>query len=91
MNAKEIYKYDDNDHVIEESTFTPDGILVSKRTYKRDNNGNDIEENTFKSANSLSTKWIRKYVYDSMGNWVKITEIKDGTIADILERKITYY
>ncbi len=39
----------------------------------------------------IDYKNIYKYVYDSMGNWIKKTEFKKGSPQIITEREIKYY
>ena len=63
---KSSYKFDENNYMIEEATYSLKDKLKYKFTYKRDKRGNVIEENSYDSNNEL--QWTSISKYDKYGN-----------------------
>lgn len=63
---KSSYKFDENNYMIEEATYSLKDKLKYKFTYKLDKSGNVIEENSYDSNNELQGTSISKY--DKYGN-----------------------
>ena len=75
---KSIYKYDNDNNLIEKAKNKRDGSLLSKIIYKYDNNNNLIEETNYKKDGSLNSKII--YKYDDYNNLIEETNYKkDGS------------
>lgn len=77
---------------------------LSKYTYQYDEKGNMVEKRWYmsiisiqngiivhKSPEKLTSIFIIKYEYDSIGNWIKKSEFEDGKLISISEREIDYY
>ena len=73
--TKTIYKYDDNNNEIEDSTYG-DANSVNKYTY--DSNNNLVELKTFSSGKLFQTISYKYDKYDKEGNWLnKITKVNN--------------
>ncbi len=85
-----LYRYDDNENVIEQCFYQRDGSKYLDWHGKYDNKGNILESVKY---DSFGQRWQNnyKYEYDKMGNFVKKIEFRNGFPAYIIERKIEYY
>lgn len=72
-----VYKraiYRAGGRIREECTHEADGALSVKLVFTLDDNGNIVEVNSYNEAGELSSlKTVRRYEYDSFGNWIKET------------------
>jgi hypothetical protein len=92
VDTKKTYKYDSDGHQIEiHYYYYPDSNEAAYSLMKYDQKGNVIQEIYSRGATPSQTKY--KYVYDSLGNWIKRTIYRDSdSIAtDISLRNIEYY
>lgn len=70
-----IFKYNENDLLIEEKSYKRDKSLSSKKIYKYNNLGKIIELQNFSSDNQLEEKHI--YKYNSLGDLIEIAKYKE--------------
>lgn len=92
-DSRTIYKYDDKGNLIKDEYFFQEDTISTGNLYKYNIENDIIEKIHF--DNQTKTKYIAlkfKYKYDSKGNWIKRTDYKeDGSIENIIKRKIKYY
>ena len=92
LEGKDIYKYDSDGNIIEESSYVPEGSLLFKTIYKYDSNGNKVEWLEYDLLGSLSGKSI--YKYDSKNRIIESIsydlESKFGELQEIPTKKTIY-
>jgi hypothetical protein len=83
LNDREVYKYDENNKLIEESGYDENGKLNGKRTYRYNSLGQLIEETSEKASEEKRlyyNDYIRKFKYDQ--NNRKIEEATYKKVGD---------
>lgn len=68
MSKKETSRYENN-RLVEEQSYNPNGTLAEKRVYKYDNQGNMTELEFYNPNNELTQRYI--YSYDDRGNRIE--------------------
>lgn len=82
--------YEDNNLLTSTWENYADGELEGKIVYRYDN-GNEVEITEFDVLENTEIKWVYKYEYDSMKNWIKKTVHTFKNEYYLVERKIDYY
>lgn len=91
IGRKTINHYDENNRLVEATTYEEENKLFDKISYKYDDKDNIIEELYNGLENSDGYASNTEYIeYDSKGNWTK--KIASGIIEEMfVEREIEYY
>ena len=90
-HLKNTYIYDSVGNIIEWNTYGYDGKHERRNIKKYDRNGNITEMYSYDSADKVLLRYISKYKFDKMGNWVQRIEFCDGIHTIITKRKIEYF
>ncbi len=91
FDVQYIYKYDDNENIIEAKILDSHEQCFSRTIYKYNNNNDLILECTFDNDNNiLYTKSI-EYAFDEYGFWTERKEFENDSLIQIIDRKIKYF
>lgn len=88
---KNTYVYDADGNVAELTTIDADGTVTARTETAYDAQGFPIETKTFGHENRLVK--VTNHTYDSTdkhGNWIRRINMKEGKVASLIEREITY-
>ncbi len=91
FNGCKTYKYDNNENVIEETTYNTKNELMTKRTIRYDNQGNETEWLNYNIKDSIELRRTYEYKYDNQGNWIQRVTREDAVATGLVERQIVYY
>lgn len=100
--GSKFYGSDGNLMNTEKSKYNKNNKLINLKVINRysstynyswqyDTNDNRIQMTHYNSISELRETTNYEYVYDSKGNWIKLSQISNGRITQIIERKIEYY
>jgi hypothetical protein len=87
------FKYDSKNNLIQETAYFPNNNLAYRHVYLYDTKNNPIKMTIYFSLTNEHPEgiWTYQYEYDSVGNWIKRTQLLEGKEPQyIIERKITY-
>jgi len=98
LASKRVYHYDTSGNQAGSALYDADGSLIAKTISVFDNRGNEIETATYEDDH-LKWREVRRFEFDSMGNWIKETATKftaktNGAYSKHIQvkyRTITYY
>jgi len=98
LESKRVYHYDTSGNLASSALYDADGSLIAKTTSVFDNRGNEIETATYEDDH-LKWRKVRRFEFDSMGNWIKETTTEftaktNGAYSKRIRvkyRTITYY
>ena len=76
MTKKETSRYENN-RLVEEQSFAPDGTMTEKRVYKYDDAGNNTEMEFYDRDGELMQRYL--YKYDSHGNRIECRSTTTST------------
>lgn len=81
-NHKYIYKYDNNNSLIEKSCYTINDSLYFRQIYKYDENGNVIENSCYDADGGLDYKYTYTYKFDDEGNMIVKNRYNEKGVMD---------
>ncbi|MCI0530152.1 MAG: hypothetical protein L0Y56_22140, partial [Nitrospira sp.] len=70
--------------------YESDETLVKKQTYAYNAKGNKIEVAIYNSDGSVDSKAKLYYEYDSIGNWIKMTQKIEFLTSKLVSQEVTY-
>ena len=88
--GKQKFTYDYKGNVSSQSNFDNKGKLVEKFAWTYNNSGFEIAWTNTDRTGYVMYNYTYIYEYDSHGNWIKKTNIKDGEADFITIRSIKY-
>ncbi|MCE3225682.1 MAG: hypothetical protein K0S32_233 [Bacteroidetes bacterium] len=86
------YSYDDKGNLITEDIYEFGDELKSKKIFNYDSKNNlTREQNKHATKKTFDEDLVYKYEFDSIGNWIKKTIYKNGSLSSVIEREFEYY
>ena len=93
LSSFRTFAYDKKGRVIETTyhSYLDSQPVSEKNTYKWNEHGDQTEEAGYKPDGNLSYQLNYEYIYDTMGNMIRKSRIKDAVRTVLTRRSIEYY
>jgi hypothetical protein len=88
---KITYAYDAQGNLITQTEYDADETFITQKFCTYNDKGLVIEEGVYEEDGSLYRKSNFEYVFDAQSNWVKATNLIDGSPNFTMEREIEYF
>jgi YD repeat-containing protein len=93
LNFLRSAKYDKKGHILETTyrSYLDEHPVHEKYSYQWNEHGDKTEEVGYNADGTVAYKMTFEYIYDSAGNIIRQTRIKDGLPIVIMRRQVEYY